>query len=486
MEPAQTEYTSEQIQEMELELFRQSCRSSFYSFFTAYPPAKDYVYGKHTLGLIEELQKTRDEYLNKDKCRFLAVCMPFRHGKSDVVSRRFPVWNLINNPDDEIILTSYNSDLSNELSYDARSLMRDIGNDFGVGISKDRSGVSHWRMFGHKGGVNAAGLQGTIIGKGAKILIIDDYLKGRESAESQLQRDKVWDTFQNELMTRLTPVHAVIIVANRWHEDDLVGRIENINDPLSVDYDKDFPDFEIIKYPAQDDNGEWLFPERFPEQWYKRMKATLIAGGLSQYAWSALAQQNPKPRIGNMLRADLCQIVDEFPKGLLYQRGWDLASTEKAIGKPDPDYTAGVKSAVTFDETEAPTIYVSDIIHGQWQKPERDRRILGAADDDGSEVKVWVEAVAGYKDAYIDYRTLLRGKSVVRQFIAPGDKVVKAGIVEAAFEAGRVILKRGPWNQKFIDECKSFPSGKHDDMVDGLVISCYNLMKRKGRAGISG
>ena len=43
--------------------------------------------------------------------------------------------------------------------------------------------------------------------------------------------------------------------------------------------------------------------------------------------------------------------------------------------------------------------------------------------------------------------------------------------ISASLESERVTLLKGDWNEKFIQQCVKFPSGKHDDMVDCLVMA---------------
>jgi predicted phage terminase large subunit-like protein len=323
----------------------------------------------------------------------------------------------------------------------------------------------------------AAGIGGTITGRGADVLIIGDYLKNREEAESELMRDKVWDSFQSDLMTRLAPVHAVIIVANRWHVDDLCGRIEAKNNQKSEQYDPDFPVFSIIRFPAQKQmTGEWLFPERFSDEWYRAERAVM-----GEYAWAAQALQDPQPRQGNLLRIDNVKIAHELPDGLYWQWGWDIASTEKERMKPDPDYTVGTLAAFHDD-----TLYVADVRRGRWGAVERDRRIVQAAlTSEASRVNI--EAVGGYKDAALRIKGELSGRAVVSAITwkAGQDKVARVAHFEPLFEAGKIVLRQADWNAPWLAEFGAFPAGKHDDQVDSLVVAARDLVMRRGRSRLS-
>lgn len=438
-------------------LAERTLKSSFRAFLAATAPNKPYLWGRHTLALANALQRISDR-VDAGKPTYQIVIVPPRSGKSDQASRRFPAWYLWRNPRHEVILASYASGLATDLSHDCRRIYREFG-----AIDDTRGRVDAWRTK-QGGGLYAVGLGGTITGRGAHCLVIDDYLKGREEAESELIRERVWDSFRNDLWTRLAPVHSVVIVATRWHLDDLVGRIlrEAKDNP-------DFPSFSVLRFPAWDESDGWLFPERFSAEYYKAQRAAV-----GSYAWEALYQGDPQPRGGNLFAVDDIQIVNEFPhNGALWCRGWDLASTSKERYKDDPDYTVGVKLARVNG-----SLWIDDVCRGQWDALEREKRILDVADRDGGATRVGIESVAGYKDAAVRLKQLLRGKAVVAEERPDKDKVARACVLEPLFESGNVVLRRAPWNEAFLAEIAAFPRGRHDDQVDAMVVA-HRLSQRR-------
>jgi predicted phage terminase large subunit-like protein len=445
------------------------CTLSFDKFFRQYPPTPDYLFGQHTRELIKELQLAAATVEAGGKY-YGIVSMPPRHGKSDICSRRFPAWFLCRNPDLEVILATYGADLSQDLSHSTRKCFEEVAPRFGLRLSEDRNQIGAWKIEGHRGGMFAIGLGGAITGRGGSMIIIDDYCKNRAEAESEVTRQHIWDSFRSDVITRGAPAHAVIIVATRWHEDDLVGRIleEQKQNP-------DFPKFKRINFPAQFDGGRWLFPERFSDDYYRAQKS--IVGS---YAWESLYQGNPTPRTGRFLRTDKVKVVDKLPDGLRFVRAWDLASTEKERVKDDPDFTVGTKMAYHDD-----IIYVADVQRGQWSAPERDKRIIETAQRDGPSVNVWIEAVAGYKDTYTRMKSLLSGRALVRASRPSGDKVSRASCYEPKFEAAQVSILRADWNAAWLAEFSAFPRGKHDDQVDSFTIAAEHLISSRRRMGMS-
>ena len=89
-------------------------------------------------------------------------------------------------------------------------------------LTGDAKAVTFWELL-QGGGFIASGVGGSITGMGSSLPVIDDPLKGRKEAESQLIRQNVIDWFTSDLLTRLTPNANLIVVQTRWHPNDLTG-----------------------------------------------------------------------------------------------------------------------------------------------------------------------------------------------------------------------------------------------------------------------
>lgn len=468
-----TEITRDQARR---EKARRLALNHFPSFFRLFPPEPEYIYGHHTLVMLDEIQQAEERF-EQGESSYLIFNVPQRHGKSDIASRRLPVHHLIKYPRHEVIVATYGQQLARDMSLDARECYLRTAGVWDRGISAYRSGIDSWRTADggafHAVGMGGSGGGGVIIGRGGHLVIIDDYLKGRIEAESKNVRDKIWDTLRMDLFTRLAPVHIIIIVANRWHEDDAVGRIKNANNPKHKQYNPDFPKFRVIRFPAQDHKGDWLFPERYSEVWYRVMRGTV-----SQYGWDSQFQQDPHPRTGNLLKADLEHVKIVPPEDvpwndLEWYRGWDLASSKKERLKEDPDYTAGVKAA--YDE-ENDELWIAHVERGQWEAPERDRRIEATIKKDGEEVTLKIESVAGYKDTYTRFVEKFEDYANIEAVHPDSDKVARASVLESYFEQKKVRLVRGYWNDEFLEELSGFPYATHDDQVDGLVVAISDVI----------
>jgi predicted phage terminase large subunit-like protein len=431
-----------------------------------------FLVGTHTRQICAALDRAIAMF-REGLSTYLAIKVPVRHGKSDIVSRYFPAHFLGEFPNEEAIICTYGSSLSYTFS---KFGLRVMASDEYRGLYPhvelrrgDRS-VSAWGVDGYQGRVAFQGLGSGIVGKGGSLIVLDDFFRGRADAESQVIRDKAWDAFANDLMSRRAPVSIVIVMGTPWHKDDIFGRITD----AQTRGEAGFPVFEDLTFPARADTypSGVLFPERFPAEWYTSMESLL-----GSYGTASLLQCNPITRGGAMFKVDNIREIEpaQFPANMTWVRGWDLASSTKERTKSDPDYTVGVRLACT-QERDAATgmvrlrVFIDDIIRGQWEAGERSAHIIGAAKRE--DCQIGVEAFGAYKDAYSVLRDTLMGARAVSRVNLPGDKIAKASMLEPVVEAGHLYVRKGaPWVRDLRAEMADFTSGKHDDIVDAICVA---------------
>jgi len=433
-----------------------------------------FLIGHHTEEACAVIDKAIEDYRNGISS-FLAIKIPFRHGKSDIVSRYLPANFIGKFPDDEVIVAAYASPLVRTFSRFCRNIMLDPLYQYvypGIGMAKDQRSVDEWGIEGWHGLTSWLGIGGSITGKGGNLIVIDDFFKNRAAAESEVVREYVWESVTNDILTRRAPVCIVIILATPWHVDDVFGRIEEHRKA-----DPDFPEFKEVKLPAFDESYKTgvLFPERFSKQWYYSQKAIL-----GPYGFAGLMQCDPVARGGNIFEVDKVKYYDgEPPDGLVWCRGWDLASKEKERVDEDPDFTDGVKLGARWltlpDGETIPEIYIDDVIDGRWAAPMRNKTIKSATIGDGYETVVAIESFAAYRDAYEEISKALHGIRKVKGLQLPGNKVAKASVLEAPMAAGNVYIRRAKWNEKFLKQFREFPGAAHDDIVDATVVAYEGL-----------
>jgi predicted phage terminase large subunit-like protein len=426
-----------------------------------------FIIGRHTQAICEKIDEAIGRYRSGESV-FLIITVPFRHGKSDLLSRYLPPKFLGEFPDAEIMLATYAADLAGDLSRFARSIMRSpqYARLFpGIRVSDESSAVDRWGIQGRLGGMSAVGLGGAITGRGYALGVVDDYLKNREEAESETIRNKRWTSFTDDFLTRRAPTSITIVLATRWHVDDLIGRALK-----RMTEDSEFPQFEVLKFPAfSDEYPEGvLFPERFSQIWYRSQRATL-----GTYGTASLLQGEPTVHEGNLLKTAMVQIIEpeEIPDHLAWARVWDLAHSAKQRVKDDPDWTVGTLQAYDYadgPEGPLPRLWIRHVKRLRENAPERDKEIRQTIMSDGPMVRVGIECGPDSKDAFETMTSILKGARVPEEIIPHTDKVVRAQPLEAIFEAGNVMMVRGDWNQDCLAEAQAFPTGAHDDFPDTL------------------
>ena len=190
------------------------------------------------------------------RCPRLIVCMPPRHGKSELVSKWLPVWYLESFQDRKFVLCSYEADFASKWGGRARDIVAENHDLLSVRFKSKNPAMHHWETESD-GAMMCAGVGGPITGKGANLLVIDDYVKNSEEASSLTMRNKVWDWWTSTARTRLEPSidphtgkkcqPGVIVMATRWHSDDLIGRLIN---PAFGNDTGIREDWEVFVFPA--------------------------------------------------------------------------------------------------------------------------------------------------------------------------------------------------------------------------------------------
>jgi hypothetical protein len=224
-------------------------------------------------------------------CKRAMFFMPPGSAKSTYATVRFPPYYLGRLKNKGVICASYNDTLATQFGRKTRNLIRQEETQRlfpGLNLKSDSQSKGEWET--EDGGFYfSVGIGGGVTGRRGDLGIIDDPIRGRKDADSQLIRDNCWNWYLEDFRTRLKPTAAVIIIMTRWHEDDLAGRI------LNDDWDgesgkilaKDGEEWDVVCLPAQAKEndvlgrkqGEWLWSEWFTPDWWEQTKNTVTQQG---------------------------------------------------------------------------------------------------------------------------------------------------------------------------------------------------------------
>ncbi len=416
-----------------------------------------------------------DEKLLSAACGIIKrvmINMPPRHGKSELTSKYFPVWYLGNFPDNRIILISYGAEFASSWGMKVRDLIDEFGEDyFGIRLDPSSRAVNNFRIEGCEGGMSCAGAGGSITGKGADLLIIDDPVKNDAEANSPVYREKLWEWYRATAFTRLEPGGIIVLIMTRWHEDDLCGRILKMNE------DDNENKWEVVKMPAISGPGDILgrgpnqplWSDRYSWKYLQEVKKEL-----GSYWFSSLYQQNPSPAGGGIFKRKFFQYFSH-DGSIFYLKGksgeqkiWDqscriMATVDLAAATGErSDYTVIVVFALTPDKD----ILILNVIRERFEGAAHMNLLKNIQNRYNPDI-IGVESVQ-YQVSLI--QSAMREGLRVRKLLAKKDKVSRSLAMQARMESYMVYFRKdAPWLQDFEDELLAFPNGKHDDQVDAFA-----------------
>ena len=430
----------------------------------------------------------------------LMINMPPRHSKSTYATELFPAYYMARNPTRYIMSASYNTELAKGFGRNVRSNLNNPATaqafpDFGFSPDSRAADTFKTTLSGQYFGV---GLGGTTSGRPATALILDDPIKSRVEAESATQRNTAWDYYTAALTTRLQPEQdgsppIQVVCYTRWHPDDLGSRIMqtedwreglwlHLNMPALTTVTSDVrarvdtldpSDPRYIpseKCSAADKTRRYyypvnrvaLWPERFPVEELERRER------LNPRDFAALYQQTPTVAGGNIIKSVWFQYYQ--PMNLdRAQISSIIITMDTAFKKTETsDFSVALVSAMTADGD----IYILDVHRHRMDFPELKAFTITLNNQwRGKGLRaIYIEDKASGQSLIQELRRE-SGVSVV-PFKVNFDKVARANSVTPLIQGGRVYLpSTAKWLDDFVTECSQFPSAKHDDQVDALVMA---------------
>ena len=402
------------------------------------------------------------EAVERGEITRLIVVMPPRHGKSEMVSLRFPCWYLGRHPTSSIVQAGYAESIALThsrkardifISSETRKIFPDVhhrperaGQDI---VIPERQAAHEWGTR-HGGSYYAVGIGGGLTGRGFDIGIIDDPLKDAAEAASWLIRERVWEWYTSVFYTRQQPGAAIIIATTRWHHDDLVGRLL-----AQAASDSKADQWQVLHLPAIDSEGNALWPVRYPLETLEAILHSTSGDGAGSRAFETLYQGNPTAAEGNIIKREWWRYYTERPVFTRIIHSWDTAFKDKQ----QSDFSV----CTVWGETNN-GYYLLDVWRARVEFPELKRAAV-ALDARDHPVCVLVEDKASGQSLIQEIQR--ETTMPVIPFKPDSNKVARVNAITPILEAGRVFLPEGaPWLFDYIEELAAFPNGSHDDQVD--------------------
>lgn len=448
-------------------LHRRGIRRSLEAWCTSALEPQGLRPARHHKILLDKL-----EAVERGDIRRLMVLMPPGSAKSTYASILFTAWYLARHPENSIIAASHTAELAERFGRRVRNMIMEHSATLGVTVSPDNAAAGQWGTT-NGGEYFAAGILGPITGRRADLAIIDDPVKSRQEADSEIVSDRIWEWWKADLSTRLKPGARVVLIMTRWSETDLGGRVLE-------DMQTGGAQWDVLRLPMEAEPndplgrevGEPLWPEWFTDEMRREAKR-------DTRTWSALYQQSPAPDTGDYFRRDWLRPVPTLPPRSSLKV---FGGSDYAVTSGDGDYTSHVVMGVDSDDR----LYVLDVWREQtssdvWVEAFCDLVIkwkpMGWANETGQ-----IRSGIG---PWLDRRSRER-RAFVAQTVFPtrGDKSIRAQSIRGRMALnGLYIPMDAPWRAAFEAELLSFPAGKHDDMVDscGLIGQLLDIMMPPGK-----
>ena len=396
--------------------------------------------------------------------RRLLITQPPRSLKSICSSVSFPAWALGHDPTQRFLCVSYSEGLASEFTRQFRMVTESEWYRRVFPGMRLKTETRTEAITTRGGGRVALSVGGSITGRGADFIVIDDPLKAEDGA-SEIARKRVIDWYDGTLSTRLNDKErgVIILVMQRLHQEDLAGFMierggwHQLNLPAIATDDRAVPigPHELHYRKA----GSILHPERESRETLER-----IMGEIGSLQFSAQYQQSPVPPEGNLVKREWFKYYDTASSpgpGVKIVQSWDIATTTDERN----DWSVCTTWAIKQKD-----FYLLDVWRARVEFPALRRKIIDHRTFLPGAGTVLIEKAGPGLQLVQELRNDQTPEFPLPIGIVPeGDKWMRMEAQTPRFEAGHVLLpNEAPWLATFLDELLAFPRGRHDDQVDSV------------------
>jgi len=435
---------------------RELCQEKFIKFVERVWPT--FISGAHHKRMADAFERVAN-----GTCKRLIINMPPRHTKSEFASYLLPAWFLGKFPHKKVIQASNTGELAVGFGRKVRNLVdSEVYSSIfpNLALQQDSKAAGRWNT--SKGGdYFAIGVGGTVTGKGADVLIIDDPHSEQEAAMAASNPevyDKVYEWYTSGPRQRLQPGGAIVVVMTRWAQRDLTGQV------LKSAAQRSGEEWEVIEFPAILPSGRPLWP-----QFWSLEELEALREELPNSKWQAQYQQNPVGNESAIVKRDWWKWWDKDAPPICdyILQSWDTAfeKTQRA------DYSAGTTWGIFNCEEDnfAPNIILLNTYKKRVEFPELKRDVLREYKEYEPDSLIVEKKASGAPLIYD-----LRAMGIPVQEYTPSkgqDKIARLNSVSDIIASGKVWVPQTRWAEELVDEIAAFPSGEHDDLVDATTLA---------------
>jgi predicted phage terminase large subunit-like protein len=523
--------------EWELRQSKRQCAASLAEFvrqaWHTVEPAQPYSHGWHIDAICMHLEAVTNGEITR-----LLINVPPGTMKSLLTNVFWPAWEWgpRGMPSTRYLCTAHSQNLAIRDSTKMRRLVQSDwyqsrwGKD--VVLTSDQNQKSKFENSA-TGFREAAAFQ-SLTGVRADRVLIDDP-HSVDGALSDVQRESTITTFLEAIPTRLSnpDSSAIIVIMQRLAEGDVSGIILEKNLPychlmLPMEFEAERRCVTELGFEdPRGEDGELLFPERFPADVVERDKQVM-----GPYATAGQFQQRPSPRGGGIIQRSWWTLYDDacaqengvassnkYPAMDFVVASLDPAYSEKSENDPSALTIWGVwqRGGTTARRLLSRDGEISELIDERdtipslmlmyaWAKrlnihgpelikePGETENAFRIRQKDSYGLVEWViDSCQRYNVDMLLIESKASGLSVAQeiqrlnktanwgvQLVNPGnaDKVARAYAVQPIFSGGFVYAPDKTWAEEVIAQAEQFPRGKHDDLVDSCTQALKYLRER--------
>lgn len=434
--------------------------------YTKLPKFQEYI--------CQKLQWYNEQVELKNSPR-LILCMPPRYSKTETSSINFPLWVLGNHPKRRFALVTYGATLSEKTGQKARDLLStDLYQTIfpNVKVRSDTKSKTDWQIT-EGGHYFATTVSASLTGIGLTDLIVDDPYKSREEAESKIAQESAWEWFQSTAQSRMEDGGGIIIIMQRWNDNDLVQKVLDQQKDLE-EQGLPFHKWEMINFPVVIDNeedeqndvlgrkiGDVLWGEK-----YNKDTIDLIRSTSNPYYFNSQYQQKPTAQEAQVFKKEMIQYFNEEMQYEKTYTSLDPAVSQRKEADRSAIVTIGVKDKKAYVlETTASQFNSNDVLmHLFRHQKQYNSEVLV---ETVASQKLWLKLI---NDKMIDDKQFFKLKDV-KQLSNKETRIFST--VMPYLSENRLFFRQNQTD--LIQELLTFPRGRRDDILDSLCQALGNI-----------